>query len=142
KFPPVPTRDQVLSVNLMFQGLTVQTAQFGALPWFEAALAWLTPQDRQAVYAAKQKAGDTHCIIALPSGPPLYDEPNQPYSADRFGPLDWTAGNTAIDPKFVALVAEVIRAGFVPLLFLGGDAGEQGFPVAMAQLPLVTNALA
>lgn len=141
-FPPVPTREQVLGVNLQFQGLTVHTAQYGDLPWFEAALAWLTPADRQAVYAAKHAVGDTHCIIALPSGPPLYDEPNQPYSADRFGPLDWTAQNTAMDPKLVALVEEVILAGFTPLLFLGGDAGEQGFPVAMAQLPLVTNALA
>jgi hypothetical protein len=142
-FPPVPSRDQVLGINLQFQGLRVTTAQYGELPWFEAALAWLTPADRQAVYSAKHAVGDTHCIIALPSGPPLYDEPNQPYSADRFGPLDWTHGNTAMDPQFVALVEEVILAGFTPLIFLGGDAGDvQGFPIAMAQLPLVTNALA
>lgn len=139
--PPPPTREDILNVHLTFQGLTVQTQQYGRLPWFEAALPWLTPQDRAAVYAAKHAStawgpgGDTHIIISLPSGPPLYDEPGQPYSADRFGPLDWT--NPA-DGRLADLVAEAARAGFnKQLLFLGGDDGQAGFPIAMAQLDTV-----
>jgi hypothetical protein len=95
---PPPTRDAMLSPRLTFQGSIFDTAQFGRLPGFEACLPWLTPADRQVVYAAKRAAGDTHCIITIPDGVPLYDEPNQAYSPDKFGPLDWTNGNTAIDP--------------------------------------------
>ncbi len=74
--PPVPTRDQVCSVRLTFQGLTVDTADHGTLPWFEAALTSLSAGDRARVYAAKHAAGDTHCIVALTWN---YDEPGQPY---------------------------------------------------------------
>lgn len=134
--PAPPTRDEALGAKLTFQGLVVETSQFGKLPWFEAALAWLSPSDRQAVYAAKKAAGDTHCIVFLPGGPPLYDEPNQPYSADRFGPLDWTAGDTKLDPKFSQLLREVIMQGFKILLFLDGDAPEN-YGRGMTQLDLL-----
>lgn len=134
--PAPPTRDEVLGAKLTFQGLVVETSQFGKLPWFEAALAWLGPEDRSAVYAAKKTVGDTHCIVFLPGGPPLYDEPNQPYSADRFGPLDWTAGDTKLDPKFSQLLREVIGQGFKILLFLDGDAPEN-YGRGMTQLDLL-----
>ena len=156
--PTPPTRDQLLNVHITFQGLDVVTQQFGTLPGFEAALPWLTPIDRQAFYAAKHASqawgpgGDTHALVFLPSGPPLYDEPNQPYSADRFGPLDWTAGNTKIDSRLSNLVHEVITNGFPSvLLFLGGDDGSTcaqvptppqcGYVIAMRQLDLVHAAL-
>lgn len=157
--PAPPTRDEALNLCITFQGLTVQTQQFGTLPGFEAALPWLTPADRLAYYAAKHASttwcgasGDTHALIHLPSGPPLYDEPNQPYSADRFGPLDWTAGNTRIDDRLPNLVTEVAQNGFrTMLLFLGGDNGAGcdatpmsancAFPIAMKQLDLVSDAL-
>jgi hypothetical protein len=146
--PPAPTRDQMLNVHLTFQGLTVTTQQFGQLPWFEPALPWLSAADRQAVYAAKHASmawgagGDTHALVFVPSGPALYDEPGQPYAADRFPPLDWTAGNTQMDQQFAALVHEVIVNGFPQVLvFLGGDDGAAGFPVAMAQAKLVSSAL-
>lgn len=134
--PAPPTRDALLGAKLTFQGLVVETKQFGKLPWFEAALAWLSPEDRASVYAAKHAAGDTHCIVFLPGGPPLYDEPNQPYSADRFGPLDWTAGDTKLDPQFDALLREVIGQGFKVLLFLDGDSPEN-YGRGMAQLDLL-----
>ena len=145
--PPAPSRADILNLRITFQGLYCDTAQFGRLPWFEAALPWLTPADRASCYAAKHAStawpgGDTHAIINLPSGPPLYDEPGQPYSADRFPALDWTAGGTRVDGRLADLVAEVARAGFPrQLLFLGGDAGEAGFPIAMNQLDLVHDAL-
>lgn len=135
------TREEVCGVRLTFQGLWVDTQQYGRLPWFEPALLWLNAADRQAAYAAKHAAGDTHCILGLPSGPPLYDEPNQPYSRDRFGPLDWTHGGTTIEPQFLDLVSEVLAEGFHILLFLGGDDGERGYPIAVKQLPMVAHAL-
>lgn len=149
KTPPLPappTRDEILNLHITFQGLMVHCAPpFGDLPWFEASLPWLPPDCRQAAYAAKLAAsswgpgGDTHALINLPSGPPLYDETGQPYSADRFGPLDWT---DPADGRLADLVAEVARAGFNrQLLFLGGDDGERGFPIAMAQLDTVRQQL-
>jgi hypothetical protein len=109
-FPDAPTREQVLGVNLTFQGLTVTTNQYGVLPWFEAALAWLTYDDRQRVYDAKHKVGDTHCIIQFPFGD-LYPEPNQPYN--QFPPLDWT--NNYLN--LLNLGIEVIEHGFYPIIF-------------------------
>src|SRR6266850_1806385 len=141
-FPNIPTRDEMLSINMAFQGTYVNTSQYGFLPWFEPALAWLNADDRQNVYIEKKLNNETHCAVLLPSGPPLYDEPNQPYSADRFGPLDYTNGNTAIDNVFIDLVAEVILEGFKVLLFLGGDNGQKGYEIATKQLPLVIDALA
>lgn len=145
--PPPPTRDEMLNVHITFQGLMVNCPPYGTIPWFEAAMAWASPECRANAYAAKHAStawagGDTHAIIMVPSGPPLYDEANQPYTADRFGPLDWTAGGTAIDGRLADLVVEVANAGFPRiLLFLGGD-GPQGYPIAMNQLTLVHDALA
>lgn len=135
-FPAAPSRDEMLGVKITFQGLIVETAQYGRLPWFEAALAWLTPEDRLAVYAAKHAEGDTHCIVHIPCGPALYDEPGQPYSGDRFGPLDWMTGNTKVDPKLTSLIREVVSNGFKVLLFLGGDSPENQ-PIGMKHLDLL-----
>lgn len=136
--PPPPSRDALISPRLTFQGLIFDTAQFGKLPGFEACLPWLTSADRRAVYAAKHAAGDTHCIITIPDGVPLYDEANQAYSPDKFGPLDWTAGNTKIDDKLTDLIREVIGAGFPQiLLYLGGDGGGDAYKIAYTQLDLL-----
>lgn len=133
----VPTRDQICAVQTSgMQGLMV-----GALPWWDAALAWLNADTRQRVYAAKRAAGDTHCLIQLPSGPPLYNEGGQEYSPARFGPLDWTNNNTKMAPEFEALIIEVINAGFYPVVFLWGDDGQAGHAIAIVQLPLVVKAL-
>lgn len=135
-------RNRVCAVHTHgMQGLLVNTQQYGTLPWWDAALAWLGPEDRFSVYSAKAAVGDTHCLIELPCGPPLYNEGGQAYSPDRFGPLDWTNSNTSIDPQLPALVNEVLLAGFIPVLFLGGDDGERGYPIATKQLPLVLLAL-
>jgi hypothetical protein len=136
--PRVPTREEMMSPRLTFQGLVYHTQQFGTLPGFEACLPWLTPQDRQAVYAAKHAAGDTHCIITIPDGPPLYDEPDQAYSPDKFGPLDWTSGNTVIDNRLTELIREVLSNGFPHiLLYLGGDGGGDAYKIANTQVELL-----
>lgn len=139
---PTYTRDQMINIwTHGMQGLIVQTSQFGQLPWWDAALPWLNSQDRQTVYAAKHAKGDRHQLIALPSGPPLYNESNQSYSPDKFGPLDWTNNNTSVDPRLNSLITEVLENDFIPVLFLNGDDGEAGYQVAIKQLPLVVNAL-
>src|SRR5207247_7871946 len=56
-FPSIPSRDQILSINLAFQGTYVLTGQYGMLPWFEPALAWLSEADRGAVYKEKKNNG-------------------------------------------------------------------------------------
>jgi hypothetical protein len=140
-FPPAPLRASVLNVHITGQGMYVNTQQFGTLPWWEAALTYLNPADRNAVYVAKHAStawpgGDTHAIIAVPSGRALYDEPNQPYSADRFPPLDWTNGGTQMVPEFDALVIEVIQNGFIPMIFL-----DETMDTSFKTLPVVINAL-
>lgn len=150
--PTPPTRVEFLNLNITFQGLVVDCPPYGQMPVFEAALAWMSPECRQNVYTAKHAStawgsnGDTHAIIMLPFGPALYDEPNQPYSADRFGPLDWTAGDTQISPNLADLVVEVLHNGFNRiLLFEGGDGTSDGsgapYQHAMKELDLIHTAL-
>lgn len=141
--PPPPTRAQALNLCTTFQGLTAQTPTYGSLPLFEAGLPWMSLADRQAVYAAKHAAGnvfcpggDTHLVVQIPSGPALYDEPNQPYSADRFPPLDWTNGLTRIDLKLNDLVVEIRQNGFIPVLFMQEDQA-----VSSVEMPLVVASL-
>ena len=136
--PPVPSREQVCSVLMTFQGLTVQTQQYGTLPWFEAALTSLETVDRQNVYATKHGAGDTHCIVALTWN---YDEPGQPYGNMNQVPGRDMSGDLA---GYAAIVREVILAGFTPILMLGGDGqqysaggGTYGYSWLMDMLPSI-----
>lgn len=97
------------------QGLLVPTTQFGILPWFEAALSSLSPADRQIVYATKRMAGDTHCLVDVSWN---YAESGQPYgSGNSVPPRDMTKNL----PAFRELVEEIIRNGFIPVVFLAGD---------------------
>lgn len=136
---PVRTRDQVINVNTHgMQGLTVLTQQYGQLPWWDAALAWLdNPADRQAVYIVKHAAGDTHELIQLPCGAPLYNEEGNAYAPSKgFGARDWQGRYS----QLISLVDEVNQNGFVPVVFLCGD-GPDAYPTAVRQLPEVVNAL-
>lgn len=115
----------------------MRTDQYGEMPWYGPCLAWIkSPQDRQWIYAVTKAAGDTHCIIHVPNGEALYDEPSQFYNATRFPALDWTNGLTAMIPAFTALVEEVIRAGFVPLLNM-----DERYEQSSKIMPLVLRAL-
>lgn len=114
--PSPPTRDQALAIRTSgMQGLTVHTDQFGDLPWFEAALSSLNATDRQAVYAVKHAAGDTHCLIDISWN---YAEPGQPYGSGNLVPPRDMTGDLS---SFRDLVEEIIRAGFIPVVFLAGD---------------------
>lgn len=110
--PPPPTRDQIGAVKLSFQGLNVTLPGYGTIPWFEPAISSLDAAGRQAVYAAKHAAGDTHLAIALSwnysgDGGYSYPVPGRDLSGDL--------------PAFRALVEEAIRNGFYVLAFLAGD---------------------
>lgn len=138
-----PSRDELLGLDgkghITFQGLLVNTKQFGTLPGFEACLPWLYIEDRLSWYSAKKITGDTHALFQLPFGPPLYDEPNQPYNSSNFPALDWTNGNTSIDSRTTDLIQELLLNGFNKiLLFLGGD-GQSGYPIASRQLELLAQ---
>ncbi len=111
-----PTREEVCAGQTTQQGLYVTTQQFGQMPWWGACWAWLTSGDRALAAQQLQAHGDTVCLVGVPSGAPLYDEPGQFYSADQFPALAMT------DAQIVDLVAEAVGLGFRAVwLFLGGD---------------------
>lgn len=142
-FPLPPTRDDIGLGQTTQQGLTVTTAQFKAMPWWGACWAWLTKEDRAAAGAQLLANGDTICLIEVPCGVPLYDEGGNFYSPDKFPALDMTHDNTQIDTAFITIIEEALQMGFKGVwLFLGGDAGNNGYPIAVAQTKLLGPALA
>src|ERR1035437_228312 len=99
-YPNLPTRSEVLSVNMHFRGgLIVDSPIYGKMPWWPTALSWCDPVTRNNAYIEMGATGDTHAIIQIPNGLPLYDESGQFYSPDRFPALDWTNGETKIDGR-------------------------------------------
>src|SRR5260370_1601894 len=63
--PPAPTREQILAVQLRFQGLTVHLPRYPDLPWWDVALTNLSDAERQIAYRAKKAVGDTHVHLAV-----------------------------------------------------------------------------
>jgi hypothetical protein len=110
--PPAPTRDEILAVQLTFQGLSVTLPEYGSIPWFEVALTSLSASDRQLAYAAKHAAGDTHLLLSI----------SWNYAGD--GGYSYPVPGTDLTgnlPAFRALVEEAIENGFYVLVFLAGD---------------------
>lgn len=136
---PSPSRETVCGVNVTFQGLTVDTTQFGTLPWFEPAFSALSLADRKSVYRAKHAAGDTHVIIEFNKGGAVYDSTDeQPYK--YINAPDFEAFPTA----FRHLVEEILTNGFIPGVVFDGDNGDNpvdGHPNAMRQLPILARLL-
>ncbi len=125
--PPIPSRDQLCHVQCSFQGLTVQTQQYGVLPLFDPVIGWFTgptaAADRAACYAAHKAVGDTHINLAVSS---QYDEPGQAYAG--MPGRDFTNDLDA----FRALLTEAIHEGFYILLMMAGD-GEEPDPVGLTK---------
>ena len=123
--PAKPSRAEILTAQISFQGLFVETQQFGRLPWFEPAIGWFTgptaAADRQAVYAVKRAAGDKLVNVAVSS---QYQEPNQAYQ--HVPGRDFSTDL----PALYALCREIISEGFYVLLMCGGD-GEGEDPVGL-----------
>jgi hypothetical protein len=128
-FKPAPSRDQVLKGQITMQGAIINTTQFGQMPWWPACWAWLTSADR--AMAAKQllALGDEVILIQVAlDGRALYDEANQFYSVDKFPPMQQSLAQT------VALVQEALNYFRAVWLFLDGDNGPYGYPVAVQQV--------
>lgn len=142
-FPPVPSREEVLGIKTSFMGgIIIDSPVYGRMPWWDSALAWCDYATRQLVYAAKKAdqaqigCPETHCLLEVPSGAPLYNEYGQFYSPDKFGPLDWTNGLTSLSPAFDALATEIIRAGFKVHIAM-----DESFPVSIQVIKLVAQRL-
>jgi len=136
--PQIPSRARVCGVKETFQGLTVDTEQYGHIPWFEAAYVSLNDKDRAQARQVKRGAEDTHLELALAWN---YQEPGYSYPVpgrDLTGDL----------PTYRALVEEVIRDGFIPVLRLAGDGTApdpqgwtKGHDWLMANLEAILTAL-
>jgi hypothetical protein len=136
-YPPIPSRSEVLGVNQHFRGgLVVNCEQYGLMPWWPSALSWCNSLTRAISYEVARAAGDTHVVVEIPSGSPLYNEPGQFYSPDKFGPLDWTNGLTKIDSRFSDLIDEVISQGFKFIINM-----DEYQPVSIQLVRLVMEAL-
>lgn len=142
-FPPVPSREEVLGVNTSFMGgIIIESQQYARMPWWDAALSWMQiPSDRQLVYQAKKdnqaqlaSGPETHCILEVPSGAPLYNEGGQFYSPDKFGPLDWTNGLTSLNQQFDNLLMEIIENGFKVQIFM-----QEDYETSIQVIPLVAQ---
>lgn len=115
---PVPTREQLCKVKTSgMQGLTVST-QYGDAPWFDPYITSpeLSSSDRQSIYAAKKAAGDTHCLVALSWN---YAEAGVQFGSLNRAPAGFDG--TKNWSRFLALLDEIIGAGFYISLHLAGD---------------------
>ena len=133
RYPPVPDRQSVLGLGMHFRGgIVIDSPTYGKMPWWPSALSWLDASERQLVYTAMRVVGDTHCLIEVPCGYALYNEPGQFYDSVRFPALDWTGDLTPLSN----LVDEVIQEGFLFDITMS-------CPVAQSQqiVQLVMNAL-
>lgn len=111
-----PTRDQICGLKNQFQGLTVQTQQYGMLPLFDPVIGWFSGStaqaDRQACYAVHRAVGDTAVNITI-SG--QYNEAGQAYQ--NVAGRDYSTDLSALH----ALCQEIINNGFYVLLMMAGD---------------------
>ena len=112
-YPQTPARSDVLGIHMHFRGgIIVNSPLYGKMPWWPSALSWLSYSDRQLVYEQMRLVGDTHALIEIPNGLPLYNEAGQFYSPDKFIAMDWTDNETLMSPQLSQLVDEVIQEGF------------------------------
>lgn len=108
----VPTRDEILTAPMSFQGQTAVTS-LGTYPWFDPELDTLSAVDRQAIYAMKRQDGDKVILLTVSHA---YLEPWIPMTigAGR----DWYKEGY---DKLALFIDEVIANGFYVQLHLAGD---------------------
>ncbi len=129
----------MLSVNQHFRGgLLVHSPTYGLMPWWPSVLSMCDDVTRQLAYEEMRKAGDTHAIIHVQSGPVGRDPHGKNFYAnpDKFHTYDWTFGFTTMDPMLSFLVDEVISHGFKFVITM--DEIEAN---SLKTVPLVMHAL-
>ncbi len=110
--PPIPTREQVCRIKMSLQGLTYQTAQYGAMP---GVFFWSSYADRKtSVFPAHRAVRDTHLPVGVSGS---YNEPSTVW------PPEITKGGDITDdlPAFKRQLREVIDEGFFCDVPLSGD---------------------
>jgi hypothetical protein len=133
--PPIPDRSRVLGINTSFMGgLIVDSPTYGKMPWWDPALAWCDQRTRELAY--QEKVGETHCILEVPSGSPLYDEQNQFYSPDKFPALDWTNGLTNLNEQFNELLLEIISNNYLVHIAM-----DENYDISIKVIALVARRL-
>jgi hypothetical protein len=111
--PRIPTRDELATAQLTFQGLTLVCDDYPrGVPIFDVMLDVLSPGCRQAFYKTKRAAGDKVIAIAVSHA---YRESGiaAPISTGH----DWTHDLAGLS----TFVGEIVREGFYVQLHLAGD---------------------
>lgn len=115
--PAPPTRDQLTHARTCFQGLTITTAQLGAVPSFGGVETGMLTAvaDRETTYAAIRAAGCNEIILDVYCH---YTEAGVAYPNQTACSNDWTTDHWA---TLTLRVAEAVRAGLTVLLEQGCD---------------------
>lgn len=134
-FPPAPSRDEACTVRHHFQGLTLQSKKYGALPWFTAALSAMDAVgELEATLGQLVAAGDTHCQIDLAFN---YGEDGQPWGTPQLVP-DRDLRNDL--PTYVRICDAVIAAHLKPIFVMPCE-GQPGLQWLYGELQRVVMAL-
>lgn len=116
-FPPAPSRDQVCGVRIGFQGVTIQTAQYGAIPAFGPETTTLDDADLTSYCQQMVAAGNTHVEIAVSW---MYSEPGYTYPVPG---RDLTTDLPELHRRLVLMLG--VPGVKAVLVFLAGDGRSQ-----------------
>lgn len=110
-WPAAPTRDQVCAVAIGFQGVTIQSAQFGTFPAFGPETSTLNDSDLLSYFEQVKAQGWTHVEFAVSWN---YQEPGYSYPV----PGRDLSQNL---PELKRRIVLAIQAGLFVALFCAGD---------------------
>jgi hypothetical protein len=110
-FPNYPTREQVCNIFCGFQGITIQTKQYGSIPAFGPECGWLNDEDCISYCAQMKQLGFTHVEFDI-SG--QYNEPSYQY------PVPGRDFSQSLD-EVCARCDLIIRQGMFIKFSLAGD---------------------
>ncbi len=110
-FPPAPSRDAVCRVRVGFQGMTIQTTEFGPIPAFGPETSSLSDADLHSYFQQVKAAGWTHVEFAVSWNYVeigyAYPVPGRDLSSDL--------------PELRRRIELAIQAGLFVVLFCAGD---------------------
>lgn len=115
-WPPIPTRDDVCRVLIGFQGVTIQSQEFGAFPAFGPETSSLNDEDLRSYFDQIAALGWTHVEFAVSwnyrSNTYQYPVPGRDLSQNL--------------PELKRRIVMAIRRGFKAALFCAGDGEGYG----------------